>query len=422
MKTKHLIILLLTVMIYSNCFSQWEKYFVDKTLRVDYSHSGHVGVDYFTINQLKELDFYAGNHNFLIDKTNNGAYMVALIDKNTDEIIFSKGVSSLYNEWLSTKEAQTTCGNFQEVVLLPMPKNNIEVQIAFYVRDSVNKFKQVQRFDLDYSQITPIDTKPSPTIVLNSTNRSMDKRVDLTLIPIGYTIEEKDKMFKDLKTMSDYMFSEQPYKNKKDRIQITAVERYSQRSGVVGLKGRENEHGDLGVTYNTFSSPRYIMTQDLWDLYDVINTVPTDAIILVCNSSVYGGGGIYNYYATCYMGEKSREVIVHEFSHSFVGLGDEYSDNDSDAGQTSVLLEPYEKNITTLVDFSNKWADKIDKQTPIPTPNTKQYENKVGVFEGAAYMSKGFYRPFQHCMMRDLKEFCPVCTDAINEIIDLHCN
>lgn len=164
------------------------------------------------------------------------------------------------------------------------------------------------------------------------------------------------------------------------------------------------------------------MTQDLWDLYDVINTVPTDAIILVCNSSVYGGGGIYNYYATCYMGEKSREVIVHEFSHSFVGLGDEYSDNDSDAGQTSVLLEPYEKNITTLVDFSNKWADKIDKQTPIPTPNTKQYENKVGVFEGAAYMSKGFYRPFQHCMMRDLKEFCPVCTDAINEIIDLHCN
>ena len=406
----------------SNVFCQWDKYFIDKTLRIDYSHSGHVGVDYFNINELQELDFYAGNHNFLFDKTNNGAYMVALLEKETGKMIFSKGVSSLYNEWLSTKEALTTCGNFEEVALVPMPKENIDVQIAFYVRDSVNNFKEINRQDLDRNKIMPCNSKKCNIIILNETNHKMQNRVDLTLIPVGYTMEEKNKMLNDLHNMNDYIFSQEPYKSKKDRIQITAVERYSKVSGIPGLKDRKNEIGDLGVTYNTFSSPRYIMTQNLWDLYDVINTVPTDAIILVCNGSVYGGGGIYNYYATCYIGDKSREVIVHEFSHSFVGLGDEYSDNDSDAGVTNANLEPYEKNITTLVNFKDKWEKMISPDTPIPTPLTEKYKDKIGVFEGAAYMAKGFYRPYEHCIMRDLTPFCPVCTKAINEIIDLHCN
>ncbi|MDY6394312.1 MAG: M64 family metallopeptidase, partial [Bacteroidales bacterium] len=105
---------------------------------------------------------------------------------------------------------------------------------------------------------------------------------------------------------------------------------------------------------------------------------------------------------------------------SFAGLGDEYSENDSDTGLQPIHAEPYEKNITTLVDFSAKWGDMIKKTTPIPTPTTKEYENEVGVFEGASYMPKGFYRPYQHCMMRDLYPFCPVCAKAINDMLDTY--
>ena len=100
---------------------------------------------------------------------------------------------------------------------------------------------------------------------------------------------------------------------------------------------------------------------------------------------------------------------------------DEYSDNDSEAGVTSIEVEPYEKNITTLVDFSKKWGDLLDTNTPIPTPAIKEYENKVGVFEGANYQSKGFYRPYQHCMMRDLTPFCPICTRSIIDIVNRYC-
>ena len=62
----------------------------------------------------------------------------------------------------------------------------------------------------------------------------------------------------------------------------------------------------------------------------------------------------------------------------------------------------------------------IEKNTPIPTPTTKEYENKIGVFEGANYQKTGFYRPYQHCMMRDLSPFCPVCSKAIINIINLY--
>ena len=420
-----LIIALIVLPFVSN--AQWDKYFDNKGLRIDYSHSGRVGVDYFTIEQLKEIPFYSGSKTHLIDNTNNGAYLISLYEKNSKQLIFSKGVSSLFNEWLSMEEAKKMCGNFEEVIVVPCPKQDVEVEIAFSVRDSVNHWKEIVRYEIDKNRIRPIDffskkAKPNNTrlIPLNKTNRKINERVDLVLIPVGYTIEEKDKMYKDLESMANYMFVEEPYTSLRDKIEIIGVERYAEESGLKGLEGSKVKHSDLGVEYNTFGSPRYIMTRNLWELYDVVDEIPTDAIILVCNSDTYGGGGIYNYYATCYMGKRSKEVIIHEFSHSFVGLADEYSDNDSDAGKVSITMEPYENNITTLVDFSNKWGNMMEKSTPVPTPATKEYEKKVGVFEGASYQAKGFYRPYQHCMMRDLTPFCPVCTKSIIDIITLY--
>ena len=410
------------------CSAQWDKYFENRGLRIDYTHSGRQGVDYFTIEAMKEIPFYSASRTNLIDFTDNGAYLISLYDKSTGELIFSKGVSSLFNEWLSTEQASKMCGSFEEVAIVPCPKAEVEVEITFSVRDSANRFKEVVRYAIDKSEIRSVEVftkKANPMrpklITLNRTDREINQRVDLVLIPVGYTVQDKEKMMQDLNDMASYMFSEEPYKSLRDCIEITAVERYASESGIGGLKDSKIKNSDLGVEYNTFSSPRYIMTRNLWDLYDVVDQVPCDAMILVCNSDTYGGGGIYNYYATCYMGAKSKEVIVHEFSHSFAGLGDEYSDNDSDAGLTSLKAEPYENNITTLIDFSKKWGDMMDKDTPVPTPATKQYENKVGVFEGASYQSKGFYRPYQHCMMRDLTPFCPVCTKSIKDMVNLYC-
>jgi hypothetical protein len=84
--------------------------------------------------------------------------------------------------------------------------------------------------------------------------------------------------------------------------------------------------------------------------------------------------------------------------------------------------EPLEPNITTLVDFESKWKDLIKEDTPIPTPATKEFEKRLGVFEGGGYVEKGVYRPKQDCSMKSISvdDYCTVCKRAIQRMIDYY--
>ena len=91
-------------------------------------------------------------------------------------------------------------------------------------------------------------------------------------------------------------------------------------------------------------------------------------------------------------------------------------------GEDPLNVEPLEPNITTLVDFESKWKDMIDTDTPIPTPSSPKYRDKVGVFEGGGYVAKGVYRPMEDCSMKTatVNNFCPVCKRAIQKMIDFY--
>jgi hypothetical protein len=121
-------------------------------------------------------------------------------------------------------------------------------------------------------------------------------------------------------------------------------------------------------------------------------------------------------------------------------LGDEYFYDDAYESMYPADTEPWEPNLTTLVDFQSKWADMIPKGTPVPTPPDPKVPNyrkitnekeqrlldaatqRVGVFEGGGYQSKGVYRPAQECRMKinEVAHFCPVCSRAIVRITDFY--
>jgi hypothetical protein len=86
-------------------------------------------------------------------------------------------------------------------------------------------------------------------------------------------------------------------------------------------------------------------------------------------------------------------------------------------------VEPWQPNITTLVNFSSKWQHLMKASTPIPTPVDKKYTDELGVFEGGGYVEKGVYRPAVNCRMKtnEAKGFCPACQDAIARMIDFIC-
>ena len=88
-------------------------------------------------------------------------------------------------------------------------------------------------------------------------------------------------------------------------------------------------------------------------------------------------------------------------------------------------VEPWEPNLTTLADFDAKfWKSMIADGVPVPTPDTDEYDDTVGVFEGGGYMARDVYRPWRNCLMNNLhktESFCPVCTEAINRYLDFIC-
>ena len=157
-------------------------------------------------------------------------------------------------------------------------------------------------------------------------------------------------------------------------------------------------------------------------LRDVAANVPYDQIYILVNTDKYGGGSIYNLYSVCVNNNMYEEYIfTHEFGHGFGFLADEYYTSDVAYNDFYPLnLEPLEPNITTLVDFDSKWKDMVDKDTPIPTPDTRKYAEKVGVFEGGGYMAKGVYRPMEDCTMKSItvNNFCPVCKRALVNMIN----
>lgn len=162
-------------------------------------------------------------------------------------------------------------------------------------------------------------------------------------------------------------------------------------------------------------------------MHDLISGIPCEHIIILANTTTYGGGGIYNSYTlTTAHNPMFKPVVVHEFGHSFAGLGDEYfyEQIDHTEGTYDLSYEPWEQNITSLVDFKSKWEDMLPAGYTVPTEPTDERKANytVGVYEGGGYITKGMYRPAVICRMRDnvATQFCPVCQRAIERIIRFH--
>jgi hypothetical protein len=66
----------------------------------------------------------------------------------------------------------------------------------------------------------------------------------------------------------------------------------------------------------------------------------------------------------------------------------------------------------------------LPEGTEIPTQYNSTAKDKLGVYEGGGYVSKGVYRPCYNCVMNNfhtIDVFCPVCIKAIKGVIEFNC-
>jgi hypothetical protein len=83
----------------------FDDYFVDKTMRLDYFHIGDSKEEWVTVDQVFEQGIWAGSTRNLIDKLDNGRYYAKIYDSSSGKLIFSKGFDSYFSEYKTTNQA-----------------------------------------------------------------------------------------------------------------------------------------------------------------------------------------------------------------------------------------------------------------------------------------------------------------------------
>ena len=439
------------------------------TMRLDLYHTGTRGFEVFAVDEVVVEPLpWPGNPARPLDDSNRGEYLFEVIDPATGEAVYSRGFSSIFEEWQTTTAAADRYRTFHESLRFPMPAGPVEVRI--HRRDADNAFAEIWRTAVDPADML-VNRSPAARrgelIVLQERGDPADK-VDLLILGDGYAADELDRFEADARRGAEALFAVSPFRERRDDFNVWALAPPAARSGVSRPSSGLWRDTPLGARYDAFRSERYVLTFDNKAFREIAAHAPYDAVEILVNNETYGGGGIFGLYSTASAGSTwAGYLFVHEFAHHFAGLADEYYTSPVAYDVRRYDVEPWEPNVTALEDpAALKWAGLASPATPLPTPWPKaEYESymrryqaeraelrrqgrpeaemddlfrraqafsdalfadapfrdAVGAFEGAFYSPTGYYRPALNCLMFTRHDaFCPVCEGAVEEIIDLY--
>ena len=227
-----------------------------------------------------------------------------------------------------------------------------------------------------------------------------EKRINVVIVPDGYTYDEKTLMQSHAQVLVDAFRSRTPYKEHDLFLNFILVYAYSTQDGTDQCDCSVVRDTAMGTRFagaaGTCLDPenRCLFYGGVCDTDSTANIAATelrapaqDRTIVMVNTARYGGcGGERAVYAAANV--DGTEVALHEMGHTLASLADEY-DGEPRCGTGSgpnVSMDPVNGN----------WAEWIGDLGP--------------PLEGAQYFNQCIYRPALDCQMRTLhREFCPVC-------------
>ncbi len=440
-----------------------------RTLRVDYFHTGNATAEMFAVDRVTiEPLPWPGNPRRRQDDTNLGLYFFEVVDRATNQAIYSRGFASIFGEWQTTDEAKERWGTFSESFRFPAPER--PVRISLKKRDAKNDFQEIWNVVIDPADMfvdSSVPSPPGPLLALEQHGDPADK-VDLLILGDGYTAAERPKFESDARRMIEMLFGQEPFKRHRGDFNVWGLSPAAAESGISRPSTGIHKRNPVGATYDAFGSERYVLTFDNRAFREAAQFAPYDFVEILVNAETYGGGGIFGLYGTVAADSAwAPYIFVHEFGHHFAGLADEYYTSDV-ATDNGAVVEPWEKNVTANADPATlKWKSLLSPSIEIPTPWKKvefeafqkdiqarrrkiraerrpesvmdalfreeqahetvllgkdQNSGKVGAFEGANYQATGMFRPQEDCIMftRDEVGFCAVCRAAIEQVIGLY--
>ena len=414
---------ILTLLLFVNFLSaqNFNEFFEDKTLRLDYTFAGNSEKQHVFLDEIIQYENWYGRKVNLNKVLLEGNGQIRVKDAKSKQIIYKQSFSTLFHEWLTLDEAKNENKSFENTFLVPFPKNEV--------------FVEVVTFDKNRKEVVLLNHKVNPKdILIKKLPKSSNEKVKViqkakignpiyvAIVAEGFTKEEMPLFISKAKDVAEELFEHKAFADHEDAFSIVAVETVSQESGVSNPHTNLWKNSVLQSNFGTFYSERYLTTSRIKNLHNQLAGTPYDHIIILANTDIYGGGGIFNTYTlTTSNHKKFAQVVVHEFGHSFAGLADEYFyavDVFENTGTNQI--EPWEQNITSLANFDLKWKNMLQKETPIPTETKDLNKYRIGVYEGLE--GNGLYIPSHDCRMKtnEATDFCPVCERAIEQLIEFY--
>ena len=419
----------------------FDRDFENATLRLDYVFCGDSAHQAIYFQQALRTSEWAGRRSNLAAPLLDGNGQIRVLDPESGECLYANSFSTLFQEWQVEEEATRVQKAFENCFQVPYPKRPVDIELFLF--DTHRNRTSYLKHRIDPSDILirkVADNGYSSSVIWQG--GPLDETIDIVVVSEGYAATEKAKFYRDAERVAQALFRHEPFASSRNKFSVRAVFAPSRASGVSVPRLGIWKDTPMDSHFDTFYTDRYLTTSAQQKVYDLIGTVPFEHIVVMVNTGIYGGGGIYNSLTIMNSDDSAfNAVMVHEFGHAFGGLADEYAYGDQAETPYPADTEPWEPNITTLHDFAAKWQDLLPAGTPVPTPlddldkqdvrriwNTftkgqKDMLNlKLGVYEGAGYQTQGVYRPVQECRMRmnECEEFCPVCTRAIIRMIDYY--
>lgn len=107
----------------------FDDYFTDKTLRVDYTFAGNQKQQMIAVDELNVMPRWYGKRQRLAELPVEGNGQITVRVHRSGKIIYRNSFSTLFQEWLSYPEAEKNTQSFENVFLVPMPKDTVDITL-----------------------------------------------------------------------------------------------------------------------------------------------------------------------------------------------------------------------------------------------------------------------------------------------------
>ena len=189
----------------------FDDYFVNKTLRLDYVFAGNSSRQDIFLSGLSVSPVWYGKRARLSEVPVEGNGQVVMTDSKSGKVIYRNSFSTLFQEWLTYDEAKESSRSFENVFLVPFPKDSATITVRLMDNRRQVRTEYTHKVNPSDILIRHIgETNRTPFLTIQQADDTT-RCIHIAYVAEGYRQGEMDDFVNDVRVASNALFSHSPY-------------------------------------------------------------------------------------------------------------------------------------------------------------------------------------------------------------------